>query len=202
MPPPGTGAPLNDDQIVLIRQWIDKGHFVDPSEVHEPREREFTKAEAPDVTAKDREFWSFRKPQAAPVPKVKAANRVRTPIDAFVLANAGTKRGWLFPPTRPREHSFAERISICSHAAHSRRSYGIPERPQKPGAYERLIDRLLASPQYGERWGRHWLDAAGYVDTQAKDFRRHQIRYRRGDVALSAITLSRQPTTTSPGADS
>ena len=64
-----------------------------------------------------------------------------------------------------------------------RRAYfdllGIPPTPEeaaaflndtKPGAYERLLDRLLASPQYGERWGRHWLDAAGYVDTQAKDF--------------------------------
>lgn len=169
MPPPGTGTPLNDDQLALLRKWIDKGQFVDPSEVHEPREREFTKAEAPDVTAKDREFWSFRKPQAAPVPKVKAANRVRTPIDAFVLAKLEPKGLTLSPDASPRTLLRRAYLDLL----------GIPPTPEeaaaflndtKPGAYERLIDRLLMSPQYGERWGRHWLDAAGYVDTQAKDF--------------------------------
>ncbi len=169
MPPPGTGEPLSDDQIALVQKWIDKGHLVDPSEIHEPREREFTKSEAPDVTAEDRAFWSFRKPVAAPVPKVKAANRIRTPIDAFVLAQLEPKGLALSPDA-------SARILL-------RRAYfdllGIPPTPEqaaaflndtKPGAYERMLDGLLASPQYGERWGRHWLDAAGYVDTQAKDF--------------------------------
>lgn len=169
MPPPGAGEPLTDEQIRGIRQWIDKGHIVDPSEVQESKEREFTKAEAPDVTAKDREFWSFRKPVAAPIPRVKASNRVRTPIDSFVLSKLESKGLTMAPDASAR--------SLL------RRAYfdllGIPPSPEeaaaflndtKPGAYERLLDRLLASPQYGERWGRHWLDAAGYVDTEAKDF--------------------------------
>lgn len=169
MPPPGAGEPLTEDQIQAIRKWVDKGQFVDHAESHESTEREFTKAEAPDIRAKDREFWSFRKPVAATVPRVKAAKRVRTPIDAFVLSKLESKELTMSPD--------APATTLL------RRAYfdllGIPPTPEeaaaflndtKPGAYERLIDRLLASPQYGERWGRHWLDAAGYVDTQAKDF--------------------------------
>lgn len=169
MPPPGSGEPVSDEQIQSIRKWIDKGHFVDPAESSEPKEREFTKAEAPEISAKDREFWSFRKPAAAPVPRVKAAKRVRTPIDAFVLSKLESK-------------GLTLSADASSHSL-LRRAYfdllGVPPSPEetaaflndiKPGAYERLLDRLLASPLYGERWGRHWLDAAGYVDTQAKDF--------------------------------
>jgi len=169
MPPPGTGQPLGDDQIEGIRKWVDRGHFIDRSEIQESTDREFTKAEAPEITAKDREFWAFRKPVAAAVPHVKSAKRVRTPIDAFVLSKLEAKGLTMSPDASQR--------SLL------RRAYfdllGIPPTPEeaaaflndtKPGAYERLLDRLLASPQYGERWGRHWLDAAGYVDTQAKDF--------------------------------
>jgi mono/diheme cytochrome c family protein len=169
MPPPGTGQPLGDDQIRGIRQWVDKGHFLDPTEFQESTDREFTKAEAPEITAKDREFWAFRKPIAGAVPHVKAAKRVRTPIDAFVLSKLEAEGLTMSPDASQRSQL--------------RRAYfdllGIPPTSEaaalflndtKPGAYERLLDRLLASPQYGERWGRHWLDAAGYVDTQAKDF--------------------------------
>jgi hypothetical protein len=169
MPPPGAGQPLTDEQIQSIRKWVDKGRFVDHAASQESTEREFTKAEAPDISAKDREFWSFRRPVAAAVPKVKGVKRIRTPIDAFVLSKLEPKGLSLSPEAAPRTLL--------------RRAYfdllGIPPTPEeaaaflndtKPGAYERLIDRLLAAPQYGERWGRHWLDAAGYVDTQAKDF--------------------------------
>jgi mono/diheme cytochrome c family protein len=169
MPPPGAGQPLTEQQIEAIRKWIDKGHLVDHTESHEPEEREFTKAEAPDISAKDREFWSFRKPVAAPVPRVKALKRVRTPIDAFVLSKLESKKLTLSADASPRTLLRRAYVDLL----------GIPPTPEevaaflndtKPGAYERLLDRLLASPQYGERWGRHWLDAAGYVDTQAKDF--------------------------------
>jgi len=169
MPPPGAGEPLTEEQIQAIRKWVDKGRFVDHAASQESTDREFTKAEAPDISAKDREFWSFRKPVAAPVPRVKAAKRVRSPIDSFVLSKLESKGLTMSPD--------------ASAKTLLRRAYfdllGIPPTPEeaaaflndtKPGAYERLIDRLLASPQYGERWGRHWLDAAGYVDTQAKDF--------------------------------
>ena len=169
MPPPGAGEPLTDDQVSSVKRWIDKGHFAGSVEVEPPKEREFTKAEAPPITEKDRAFWSFRKPVASAPPKVKASGRVRTPIDSFVLARLESK-GLTFSQD-------ASNVTLV------RRAYfdltGLPPTPDelkafledtKPGAYERLIDRLLASPQYGERWGRYWLDAAGYVDTTDKDF--------------------------------
>ena len=100
---------------------------------------------------------------------MKTAGRVRTPVDAFVLARLENK-GLTFSPD-------ASNLTLV------RRAYfdliGLPPTPEelhafledtKPGAYERLIDHLLASPQYGERWGRYWLDAVGYVDTTEKDF--------------------------------
>ncbi len=170
MPPAGAGDPLNEAEIQTLRQWIDTGSFADavPPESHVV-DRPFTSAEAPEITPKDREFWSFRKPIAIPPPKVKTAARVRTPIDAFALARLEAK-GLTFSPDAPN-------LTLM------RRAYfdltGLPPTPEearefssdaKPGAYERLIDRLLASPRYGERWGRHWLDAAGYVDTTGKDF--------------------------------
>ena len=169
MPPPGTGQPLSDAEIQTLRQWIDKGHFAGEAPPEAATERAFTKAEAPEITAKDRQFWAFQRPVAAAVPKPKAAQRVRTPIDAFVVAKLEEK-GLSLSPDAPS-------LTLM------RRAYfdltGLPPTPEevrtfvadtRPGAYERLIDRLLASPHYGERWGRHWLDAVGYVDTAGKDF--------------------------------
>ncbi len=169
MPPPGAGEPLTEEQVTSVRRWIDKGHFADTVQVEPQKEREFTKAEAPPITEKDRSFWSFRKPVASAAPKVKATGRVRTAIDAFVLAHLENKGLTLSPD--------ASNLTLV------RRAYidliGLPPTPEevrafiedtKPGAYERLIDHLLALPQYGERWGRYWLDTAGYVDTTDKDF--------------------------------
>src|SRR5207249_11818964 len=109
--------------------------FADSVEHDTPRERELTKAEAPEIPEKDRQFWSFRKPQAAPPPKVKAAGRVRSPIDAFVLAKLESK-GLTLSPDAPN-------LTLM------RRAYfdltGLPPSPEEvrafvddvqPGAYE------------------------------------------------------------------
>src|SRR5207244_4254529 len=113
-------------------------------------------------------FWSFRKLERPSVPQVQNAERVRTPIDAFLLAKLQAKRLTFAPDADP--------ITLV------RRAYfdliGLSAAPEEvdaflndlaPGASERLIDRLLPSPHFGERWGRHWLDAAGYVDTVGFD---------------------------------
>jgi len=169
MPPPGAGKPFSEAEVRTVREWIDKGNFSDTPGTDQAAERAFTEAEAPAITQKNRDFWSFRKPAASPVPKVKDQARVRTPIDSFVLARLEAK-GLSLSPDAPK-------LTLM------RRAWvdltGIPPSPEdiaqyfadtKPGAYERMIDRLLASPLYGERWGRHWLDAVGYVDTTGKDF--------------------------------
>ncbi len=169
MPPPGAGEPLTEGEISILREWIDRGYFPDTTETGAPSDRAFTEAENPAVTEKDRQFWAFRKPLAPPVPRVKATRRARTAIDAFVLSKLESK-GLTFSPDAPK-------LTLM------RRAYfdlvGLPPTLEeiqsflndtKSGAYERLIDRLLDSPRYGERWGRHWLDVVGYVDTSGKDF--------------------------------
>ncbi len=170
MPPPGAGEPLSDEQIRTIKAWIDLGNLGDHDEGGASTlDREFTEAEAPRVTEEDREFWAFQPPKAAPTPHVKAKGRVRTAIDSFVLAELESKDLGFSPD--------------ASKQTLMRRAYfdltGLPPTPEqarafledgRPDAYERLIDQLLASPRYGERWGRYWLDAVGYVDTPGKDF--------------------------------
>jgi hypothetical protein len=120
------------------------------------------------VTARDRDFWAFR-PLARPVvPQVKSVGRVRTPIDAFLLVKLEDK-GLTFAPD-------ADRATLIRRASFD--LWGLPPAPEevetfladeRPDAYEALLDRLLASPRFGERWGRHWLDAAGYVDVIGGD---------------------------------
>ncbi len=119
------------------------------------------------VTDKDREFWSFKSPQRGTVPSVRNAARIRNPIDAFILSKLEQK-GLTFAPE-------ADRATLM------RRAYfdltGLPPElsevkaflaDNSPDAYEKMIDKLLASPRYGERWGRYWLDLAGYADSEGK----------------------------------
>ncbi|PYV10804.1 MAG: hypothetical protein DMG07_20460, partial [Acidobacteria bacterium] len=119
------------------------------------------------VRAEERRFWSFQPPRRPPVHEIREKGRLRTPIDAFLLEKLQGK-GLSFAPE-------ADRLALL------RRAYldliGVPPGPEEieayladrsPGAYERVIDQLLASPHYGERWGRFWLDAAGYSDSAGK----------------------------------
>ena len=166
MPPKGGGAPLNEQELNTLRKWVDSTRF--PTREAYVERTAFTKMEAPDLPEKAREWWSFQTPVKKATPVVKARARVRTPIDSFVLARLETKGLSLSPD--------ATNLTLI------RRAYtdltGLPPTPKqveefladsKPGAYERLIDKLLESPQYGERWGRFWLDAAGYSDAAGFD---------------------------------
>ena len=174
MPPQGASAPLNDAEVELIRDWIDEGQFADYVDLGNPLDRAFTESEAPPVTASDRQYWAFQAPLASAPPTVEGASAVRTPIDAFLLAELEQHR-LTYSTEAPRQTLL-------------RRAYfdlwGLPPTPEqaaefladeRPDAYGRLLDRLLESPLYGQRWGRFWLDAAGYVDTKGKDFQAHQV---------------------------
>ena len=159
MPPPGLGQPLSSDQIEAIRKWIDTGAS-GPDQADTAADVLLTSGK---ITEEDRNFWAFR-PLARPtVPKVKGSQRVRTAIDAFLLSKLESK-GLTFSADAPKWVLM-------------RRAYfdlvGLPPSPDevrqfvsagRTDAYERMIDRLLDSPHYGERWGRHWLDVAGYTD--------------------------------------
>ena len=161
MPPPGMGTPLTAEQIEIIRKWMDASELaddVDPQVAEVPAD-----PKTPEVSEEDRKFWAFQTPVKAPLPRVKKASLVRTGVDAFVLAKLESK-GLTFSKE-------ASKLTLM------RRAYfdliGLPPSPhevrefladKRRDAYERLIDRLLDSPHYGERWGRHWLDVAGYTD--------------------------------------
>ena len=170
MPPEGAGNALSDAEIELIREWIDEGHFTDYVDLGNPLDRAFTDDEAPPVTASDRQHWAFRTPLSSDPPEIEAGGTMRTPIDAFLLEQL-EQQGLTYSSEAPRQTLL-------------RRAYfdlwGMPPTPEqaeeflsdeRPDAYERLLDRLLESHRYGQRWGRFWLDAAGYVDTRGKDFR-------------------------------
>ncbi len=160
--PPEKELPLTDAKIELIRRWLDAGAvalYVDGP---------LSDVEAPTVTAEDRQFWAFSKPSRPLVPTVRHAEQIRTPIDAFALAKLEAKS--LGFSSEADRHALVRRVSFDL--------VGLPPAPQAvaqfladtaPGAYERMVDRFLASPHFGERWGRHWLDAAGYVDTIGDD---------------------------------
>ena len=124
--------------------------------------------DSPKLTPADRGRWAFRTPVRPAVPRVSTAGRPRTPIDSFLLNKLEAKK-LSFSPDADRA-TLIRRLSFDL--------IGLPPTPGEvedfvrdsaPDAFERLVDRLLASPHYGERWGRHWLDAAGYVDTRGTD---------------------------------
>lgn len=153
MPPKGTR--LTEQQIALLRAWVDQGAMWPDSASIKLDDK--------------RDWWSF-KPLARPeVPKVPGSKfKVQNAIDAFIVTKLQEKG---LP-----QSSEADRRTLI------RRLYfdliGLPPKPAEieafiadkdPQAYEKLVDRLLASPQYGERWARHWLDVVHYGDTHGYD---------------------------------
>jgi hypothetical protein len=154
--------PIEPAETDLLARWIAAG----APEVAVAPDVATTQPD-PLVTDPDRAFWAFRPPQPVAVPAVRAAARVRNPIDAFVLHGLESKGLALAPE--------ADRLTLLRRACFD--LTGLPPEPVEveafltdpaADAYERLIDRLLASPRYGERWGRYWLDLAGYADSEGK----------------------------------
>lgn len=152
--------PITPAETEKITRWIRQG----APEV--PAEPDVAGTEKdPLVTDKDRQFWAFRPPRRSEPPKVQHGDRVRNPVDAFVLSALESK-GLSFSPE-------ADRQILIRRASFD--LTGLPPEPNEvknfiadrdPQAYEKLIDKLLQSPRYGERWGRYWLDIAGYADSE------------------------------------
>ena len=154
--------PIEAAETDLLTRWIERG-------APEARVEPDVAGDAPDplVTDKDREFWAFQAPKAVEVPSVKNAERVRNPIDAFILRTLEQGGLGLSPE--------ADRLTLLRRVSFD--LTGLPPEPdevdafvadRRPDAYEAMVDRLLASPGYGERWGRRWLDLAGYADSEGK----------------------------------
>ncbi len=153
--PPGEKK-ISAEELRIIREWIDQGARTARPEPASVDQLIFTDEE--------RNFWSFQPVVTPPVPAVKSTNRMLTPVDAFVLERL-ERDGFSFSPDSDK------RTLI-------RRAYfdllGLPPSPEdvdaflvdkRPDAWSRLLDRLLESNHYGERWARHWLDISGYADS-------------------------------------
>ncbi len=157
---PMGGEPLKPEQIELIRQWIDAGAIWNDSALSTQ-------------SAALNKHWSFVAPVRSAIPEVKNKAWVKNPIDNFVLAKL--EQHGLAPSPEAAKTQLIRRLSLDL--------TGLPPTiaevekfvsDTSPNAYEKLVDRLLASPHYGEQWGRHWLDVARYADTNG--FEKDQAR--------------------------
>jgi hypothetical protein len=165
---------LTREQVALIKQWIATG-----AKTARPEPAEL--ASGSSITEEERAFWSFQPIRQPAVPTTKPKDRARTPVDAFLLS-AMAKQKLTFSPD-------AEKATLLRRACFD--LTGLPPTPAEVEAfladtaldvYEKLIARLLDSPHYGERWGRHWLDIAGYADSDgysdADPVRNYAYKYR------------------------
>ena len=155
--PPGKKPKLSAAEVELLRRWVRQGA---------PAKEKVVLPEL--VSAADRNFWAFQRLRPVRIPAMKRAGRGRTPVDLFVAARL-EGRGLDFAPDAART-ALLRRLSFDL--------TGLPPSPaeaedflkdRSPDAYEKVVDRLLCSPHFGERWARHWLDAAGYVDVLGTD---------------------------------
>lgn len=155
MPPSGKG--LSEAELDALKNWIDAG-----AKTARPEPETFD----PDSpwTIEEQNHWAFRPVTRPTIPATQNPTAIRNPIDAFVLAKLESSGLSLSPPAD--RLTLLRRLTIDLH--------GLPPSPTQieefladssPDAYENLVERLLASPAYGERWARHWLDTAGYADS-------------------------------------
>ena len=186
-PMPFDGTTLTAEEIAAVRTWINDGAHWDA----EPAETATVASAAAAAAVEDvelppeaREYWAFKLPVQAPVP---AISHLDHPIDRF-LEQTRRDQGLAAAPR-------ADRLTLLRRAHLD--LIGLPPTPEETaefladterGAWERLIERLLASPHYGERWGRHWLDVARYADSSGfeQDYDRPNAwRYR--DYVINAF---------------
>jgi mono/diheme cytochrome c family protein len=148
---PAEGPQLNKSQIAIIKRWIEEG-------AKAPRDEAVA---AVDVKSG---HWAFQPVKRSKLPTVGDTGWVRNPIDAFILSRLETEG--LKPSREADSLTLIRRLSLDLR--------GLPPTleeieeylsDERPGAYVRLVDRMLSSPFYGERWGRHWLDVARYADS-------------------------------------
>jgi hypothetical protein len=167
---------LNPKEIALVKDWIDQGAQLNSTAVSAPaptlapastsaaagyKEKQFTD--------QDRQWWAFQKPVRHPAPQVSDERWSRNPIDAFVrdmLAKKGLEPA---PPADRRtliRRAYLDLVGLLPPPAEVEQFV----QDTSPQAYENLIDRLLASNHYGERWGRNWLDVARYADSSGFEY--------------------------------
>jgi hypothetical protein len=157
MPPPKRGKPVDPSELAVLKHWIDSGAAW-------PKDRVLSPMELTTDARAGRDWWSLKPPAHPELPKVKNAVWVRTPIDEFVLAKL--EQHGLRPSPEADRATLIRRATLDV--------LGLPPSPEEvqafvadksPDAYDRLVDRLLASPHYGECWARHWLDVVRFAES-------------------------------------
>lgn len=180
MPP--TGKLAAEDAAALIT-WVKSGAAW-PGPAAPPVPPAST---APAITPEQRQFWAFQPVKAGVPPKVKNQSWVQSPIDAFILSRLEEKG--IAPALA------ADKLRLLRRATFD--LTGLPPSEaeiaafladRSPDAYRRVVDRLLASPRYGERWARHWLDVVRYADSTGNDEdHRYPYAYRYRDYVIQAF---------------
>jgi Protein of unknown function (DUF1553)/Protein of unknown function (DUF1549)/Planctomycete cytochrome C len=161
MPPPATKKPLSEAQKAVLERWIAEG-------------------------AEYKDHWAFVAPKQAELPKVRQSDWPKSAIDYFVLARL--EGAGLRPSAAADKYTLVRRVYLDL--------IGLPPTPEEadafvndpsPDAYEKLVDRLLDSPHYGERWARRWLDLARYADTNGYEKDRPRTMWLYRDWVIQAL---------------
>lgn len=164
MPPPEFGKPLKPEQVELLSQWIAEG-------------------------AEWREHWSYVNPRRPPLPVVRGFEWPKNAVDYFILERL--EREGLEPSPEADKLTLLRRVTLDL--------TGLPPtlaeqqaflKDDAPGAYERVVDRLLASPRFGERWAVHWLDLARYADTNGYHIDNHREMWLWRDWVIQALNAN------------
>lgn len=154
--------PMDPEETKIIARWIDEGAPLAPEEIDLAGT-----ADDPLVRPQDKDFWSFRPVQPVAVPRLTEEWRLESAVDAFI-AEKLREKGISQSPKSERL-TLLRRLSLDL--------TGLPPTPDEahellasdaPDALDREVDRMLASPRYGERWASHWLDVAGYSETEGR----------------------------------
>jgi hypothetical protein len=162
MPPSGK---LPDEAIERLEEWVRRGAPDPRSE--DPAEKPKEKSAAWDLESA-RQHWAFKPPVDPPLPAVKDTAWPQSPIDFFILADL-EKHG-LHPAPPADKRTLLRRATFdLTGLPPTREEMNDFLADKSPEAFARVVDRLLASPRYGERWGRHWLDVARYADSNGLD---------------------------------
>ncbi|MCA9147087.1 MAG: DUF1549 domain-containing protein, partial [Planctomycetales bacterium] len=158
MPPEEVALRPTADEVATIQRWIADGAIASRDEPEDLDPDNY-------ITEEERAFWAFQPVAREQPPTVSAAQRVRTPIDQFIIAKLEANNLPISPDADAR--TLIRRVYFDL--------LGLPPAPEEvdafvndssADAYDRMLDRVLNSPHYGERWGRHWLDVAGYADSE------------------------------------
>ncbi len=179
MPPPPDGKLLSKEEVGVLRAWIDQGaKWPDGADVLDPRAEQ----------AKN--HWAFQPLRRVAEPPVRDANWSRTPIDRFILARLESAKVQPRSPASSRQ--LIRRVTFdlvgLPPTPDEVREFSTASERDPQEALAALVDRLLKSPHYGERWGRHWLDVARYADSDGQETDRDRpLAYLYRDFVIRAL---------------